>query len=344
MFNNLKVYFIGSNETLAYNDKVAGLFGDYSITDNNAIHRLEDRKLTDDETDQFLEELEKIETTEIDKNKNPEEITNVLDKILKIHPEVKYKIHGNWFVNAEPKIDPDTKTKLAREPDVDLAKKAKPKAKPKVEKKDSAQKAQEQWDKDRKKWQSKPERELAEKGKVKESKYSGFKGVLFDMIKGLADPAKKPEKEELQKRLRRDWATYKKNEKILNENKELIDALQDKFANNEITPEGISLMNELIARDPAIVKEIDLEKDVPNKLRLPLNKFKNKLKEVDLKVDNKTLVDNITNMFEKEKLKVEDITITEKNGEKEVDVALADWDSFFKLANVLGLRLNDIKK
>jgi len=164
------------------------------------------------------------------------------------------------------------------------------------------------------------------------------------MFKGLADPAKKAEKEELQKRLRRDWATYKKNEKILNENKELIDALQDKFANNEITPEGISLMNELIARDPAIVKEIDLEKDVPNKLRLPLNKFKNKLKEVDLKVDNKTLVDNITNMFEKEKLKVEDITITEKNGEKEVDVALADWDSFFKLANVLGLRLNDIKK
>ena len=55
---DMKCVFIGDYDFLAYNDKVAGLFNNYSASCNVAIHQVEKRKLTDEEIEQLLEKVD----------------------------------------------------------------------------------------------------------------------------------------------------------------------------------------------------------------------------------------------------------------------------------------------
>lgn len=124
MFKNIKLVYLGSNEILAYNDTVAGIFNDYRTTSISAIHQLENRKLTTAEIDQFLDEIEQIEEVENVEDEIPDEETDdVLNKIMKICPEVKYIIHsvkialaaGKRKQSPEERREKVEKLKLERE-------------------------------------------------------------------------------------------------------------------------------------------------------------------------------------------------------------------------------------
>ena len=260
MFNNLKIILINNNEILAFNDIVAGIFSTYRTTSNNAIHQKEFRKLNEEEIQKFLHEIDKSENEEF--KGDAREVENILDKIVKYYPEVKYIVHGLNLIEAArrtPREERKDKRLLKRKMREKRKIRDKTKKLPKKEQKkemeevlikpekekemeevpikdkesgvklleddvddkgDAAKKAKEKWDEERKGWQTPKEQELS---KVDKEKYTGFKGILFNIFKNLADPAKKAEREKLQKRLKKDWAMYKKNEKFLKENTELID-------------------------------------------------------------------------------------------------------------------------
>ena len=91
MFNNLKIVLISSNEMLVYNNIVAGLFNDYRVTSDSAIHQLENRKLDENEIDEFIEQLSSVEECD---DASSDEIIDIMNKITKICPEVRYVIHG----------------------------------------------------------------------------------------------------------------------------------------------------------------------------------------------------------------------------------------------------------
>jgi len=389
MFDNLKVVFINDNEILAYNNKVAGLFNNYRITSNNAIHQLEDRKLTDEETNKFLKEIEKLDTTE--DTSTPEEIETTLNKIMKICPEAKYQIHGTKQIYAASKEEKEAfKEKLKRQAQQreELGKKDKEEREgTKVrEKADQERKAYEEGinkrvsEKEERKAAKRAEREkekkdetekfkvkdetekgtkaidteekkLSKVGKEKKNPFTGFKGLLFDFFSLTgADPKKKQAKKELQDRLRKEWATFRKNEKVLNENKDLITNLGDLLADGKVKPEGISLFNELIARDPGMAKKLDLADDVPSdsKILVSLSKLRKVIKDIDVSAKSEVIEEMIKEFIigkDKEvsinKVKV-DPNIN-KHQNRYTSIELKDWTSFFKACNLLNLEADDVR-
>ena len=171
--------------------------------------------------------------------------------------------------------------------------------------------------------------------------------MLFNVFKSLEDPTKKNAREELQKRIRKNWPAYKKNEKILNENKDLLEALEDRMEEKDVSPESILILNELIARDPSFAKELDLNESRPESFEVALEKIQEKFKDVDITKDDATIIKSIEKVFTKEKINFESIHIllhpySKKGNEKVADINLKDWDSFFKLANLLKIKLKDI--
>lgn len=180
---------------------------------------------------------------------------------------------------------------------------------------------------------------------VGKPKYEGFLGLMFKMFTGLADPQKKADKKELQQRIRRDWATYKKNEKFLKENKELVEMLEDKVNKKQFDADSISIFNEIIARDPTIIKKMDLERNTPDKVQLPLKKFTDVIKglKTGKDIDNKNLATQIKEYFKKQNINISDIKIDDTNISKPlVNMEFNDWNDFLKITNDLALKQKDL--
>ena len=362
MFNNLRFTFI-NNEILAYNDKVVGLFSTYRTTANHAIHQLENRKLTTAEIDEFLE---KLDEDDLEEANDLDQAKEMLDKIVKFYPESKYIVHGLRAILAAKRTPREVrkdqkvlKEKMAKKEAKDEQRRKregreKPVPKPKKEKQEQPAEPKvtpeiKETKETKETKEAKPiedERPLSKVGKTGlkggETGFKGFKNILFNIFKSLEDPTRKNDREELQKRIRKNWPAYKKNEKILNENKELMEALQDRIEEKDISPESILLMNELIARDPSFAKELDLDEQKPESFEIPIEKLQEKFRDIDVSKDTEVIIEAIKKVFSKEKINLDSISIYSKGTEKIADIALKDWDSFFKIANLLKLKFKDI--
>lgn len=90
---------IGQNEYLAYDDRIAGFFSDYRDTANHGIHRVENRKLTEEEFEKLLEAIEKLGSN-IDTEPTNEDY-KMLNNIATYYPEVRYFIYGLDLVEAK---------------------------------------------------------------------------------------------------------------------------------------------------------------------------------------------------------------------------------------------------
>lgn len=99
MFDDMVCFFINPHDFLSYNDKVAGLFSDYRVTANAAIHREDGRKLTDQEIEQLLQVVERMGIS-IEERSPTDEEEDLLNDIQVYHPEVKYIIKS-YKVEAE---------------------------------------------------------------------------------------------------------------------------------------------------------------------------------------------------------------------------------------------------
>ena len=91
MFDDMVCVFINPHDFLTYNDKIAGLFSDYRLTANAAIHREDGRKLTDQEIEKLLQVVERMGISIEERSPTSEE-ERILDDIQVYHPEVKYII------------------------------------------------------------------------------------------------------------------------------------------------------------------------------------------------------------------------------------------------------------
>lgn len=92
MFGDLVCVFLGPNEFLSYNSKIAALCSDYRVTANVGIHFDESRKLTDEEIEMILEKIAQMEGLE---ERGPtEEESVIIERIKTFHPEVRYIIES----------------------------------------------------------------------------------------------------------------------------------------------------------------------------------------------------------------------------------------------------------
>jgi hypothetical protein len=430
MFNNLKMHFLNSNDAMVYNDIVVGLFNNYRITSNSGVHLQEDRKLNEDEMDQFLE---KIDSSDIEEETwiAPEELQDMLSKIVKYHPETKYIVQGFHEVLAVPRRIEKKKKKLAEEKaakekkkelqrksrelkpepekqkkeikpiDVDYGNKEetpveketveqKPQSKKQIKPidvdygkqktteknerkiKENEEKEREEQEKvnrekmaeekrleeerrfkkdreEKEKWKNKKDEELDEEPTVekKDSKFGGFLDLMFKMFKGLADPRKKADKEELRKKLRSEYATYKKNKKWLDENNKLVDKLSEQIEKKTIGLDSISIINDIIAKDPTILEEINFESSGPVTKKVPLVKLTEELKDLKLDADESDIdqEEKIKEIFKKHKIDVSDVVIgRDNNNEKIAEVELGGLDSLMKFIDTLSLGSKDLIK
>ena len=366
MFKNLKLVNIGSNEFLAYNDTVAGIFSDYRTTSNSAIHQIENRKLTEAEIDQFLGEIDNLDDTE---EQIPEEETeNILGKIIKLCPEVKYIIHGirTALAAGKRKQTPEERAEWAKQQKQERLKqqkstKKKIKKSEKVKKDRGAEdekKRYEQEEEQKRKWEEekkekedkeeseKTEKEGGEKDKRKDSSpYTGFKGMLFNMYQNVfvdkMDPENKAEREALQSRLKRDWDMYQKNKKLFKDNDKLMQELSSAIENGTMSPETIALINEAAAKNPDALKNVDFSHD-PKELQevylIDLVKL-DEFKKVDAKeTDKRKLEKSLKDAMNKEKVDIKKIVITDKKDVEHgrlIQFLANNWDSDWKLKNII---------
>ena len=99
MFRNLACVFVGPNEFLSYNNRVAGLFSDFRATANAAIDREEGRKLTDKEIEKLLHYVEVMDQEVEDRPPTAEE-NRLIDEIQQLYPEVRYIVKSLYVTAA----------------------------------------------------------------------------------------------------------------------------------------------------------------------------------------------------------------------------------------------------
>ena len=189
----------------------------------------------------------------------------------------------------------------------------------------------------------KGEKELKDAGKA--PVFTGFKGLLFDMYKNVfldkMDPKNKSEREELQRRLKRDWAMYQKNKKLFDTNRGLVKELSDRLENEDIEPETISLIQELAARHPEEMKNIDLSStDANEDIRVWLVNLGKKYKDIDINEKDKgRLEKNIKSVIEKEEgFKIDRVHTTDKKDRefgRQIIIEIHNWNNWFRLKNAL---------
>lgn len=317
---------IGNNEFLIYNDQIAGFFCDFRSNANHAVHRIENRKLTDEEIQDLLESLLNI-GEDIDLNTKEEDF-RVLEHIATYYPEMRYFVHGiptyhQAIAEETVKEQNDRLRQLQKEKD-DARKERMNK-----EYEDAAKKRSQQQKKD----------SQVKLGKDGQEKFGGFKGLLFDMLKAFKDPKTKHEKERLKKELKEEWKRYKSNQKILDQNRELVDDMRIQLEKGKVTPESISLMNDLIAKDPFWVKQLDFDVDKPT-LAIPLAKFADFL---DIKEDIplEALEKQIGKCFKDERLN--DISFSMDKVKGAVNVT-TNWNTATKLLDIFNIKAKDLLK
>jgi hypothetical protein len=332
---------IGHDEFLVYDENVAGFFNTYRQTGNKGIHRVENRKLSDEEIENLKDGLDDIDDINLDPN---EEDYDVINNIVKFYPEVRYFIHGLNVVEAKkPKRIVKKQEKAKQKKLEEEAKKAK-KVTPETEKRDPALQKQlddaeknKKAEEDRKQKLEKSEKGLSETGKKDKNKFTGFKGLLFDMFKGFEDPKTKAEKDKKLKEIREGWKFYEKNKKLLEQNAELVNSLHSLLDAGELTPQSIALMNELVARDKGWVKHLDVEADRPPTISLPLDKFKNYV-DKDSQID---MANQLKDLFEEEK--IGNVKLKVDSTKNTVDVT-TDWNNAMKIIKTFNIKTKDLTK
>ena len=90
---------IGTSGFLAHDDNLAGFFTNESLKASGAIHLVEQRKLSKEETDKFLKDVDTVE--DIDTEPTPEDY-NILNNIARYYPEMRYFVHGLKITAAKP--------------------------------------------------------------------------------------------------------------------------------------------------------------------------------------------------------------------------------------------------
>jgi hypothetical protein len=301
---------LGHNEFLVYDDIVASFFDDYHL--NKSIHRVENRKLTDDEIKKLLDVINKIDEIDLD---HTDEDYAVLNNIAKFYPEVKYFIHGLKITTAEPDEDEARKERMKKEA------------------KDATKKRGEE--KVRQKKVTKEEEKLSKSGKPEKSKFTGFKGLLFNVFKNLRDPETVKERERLKKEIQKYW----KIKPLLDQNKDLVEALGKELEKGTLTPASLAAMNEMFTRDKSWVNEIDFEIDKPF-ISMPLEKFSKYLDATgDIEPDE--LQKQMAQVFRDEglgdvKFKLDLI--------RNVINVKTDWNTAMKVLNTFDIKVKDLKK
>lgn len=335
---------IEHDEFLVYDDKVAGFFNTYRSTGDKGIHRVENRKLSDEEIEKLKENIDDIDDIDLDMN---EEDYDVINNIVKFYPEVRYFIHGLNIVEAKKPKRIVKKQEKRKKEELEKAKKEEPqgvkietmpeeKRDPELERQlkevDEKKKAED----DRQKNLEKSEKKLSEVGK-KENPYGGFKGLLFDMFKKFEDPKTKAEKDRRLKEIREGWKFYEKNKKLLEQNTELVNSLHSLLQEGELTPQTVALMNELVARDKTWVKQIDFETERPPTISLPLDKFKSFIKDgTEIEVENQ-----LKDLFKEEQ--IANIKLKVDPNKKLVNVT-TDWNNAMKMIKIFNIKPKELKK
>jgi len=335
---------IGSHGFLAYNDILAGFFTDHTSGASGAIHRVENRKLTAEEIKNFLKKIDESEDVDIE---TTEEDYGILNNIARYYPEMRYFIHGLKITAAKP----------SRKKRKDMAEELREKEKKRLKenaakeeadrltlKKEKMTKEAEEAPKKkatediRKEKVKEAEKKLSETGKSKQ--FTGFKGLLFRLFDKYPNAKTRDEQEKIKRELKEEWKRYKINEKLYEQNKDLVNALAVELDKGTLNPNTISLMNEMIARDKNWIKEIDLNIEDPTMV-IPLEKFAEYIKSEKGEVSSDELRNQLNQLFKEEKLDKLKYKLDLKN--RTVNVT-TDWNNTMKFLNTFGIKVKDLKK
>jgi len=359
----MKCLSIGTSGFLAHNDKLAGFFTNESLKANGAIHLVEQRKLSKEETDKFLKDVDAVE--DIDTEPTSEDY-GILNNIARYYPEMRYFVHGLKITAAKPskkkrkqmadelrikeenrkkadkakkdKAEKELKTKKAVEPVLEVPQKSA----------EDKEKAQEQYREALKKQEAEharkevvkdAEKKLSDSGKPKGA-FTGFKGLLFKMFDRYPDAKTREEQEKIKKELKEEWKKYKVNKEVYDKNQGLVESLETEMNKGTLTPASISLMNELIARDKKWAEYIDFEIEKPTMV-IPLTKFANYLKKDNGEITSEQIVEQLGTLFKEENLDGVKYKLDLKS--KSVKIT-TDWHTAMKLLDTFGIKTNDLKK
>jgi hypothetical protein len=363
---------IGHNEFLVYDNEVAGLFSDFRSTANLGVHMVENRRLSDKEIEQLLNAIRKV-NVEIEPCEDDFEI---LKKIAYYYPEAKYFVHGLGVANValaaspkrlarkrqnlldkrQKKLDKQNKQKAAEEtkvedkptpPKEDVKVEDKPEPKPTTPAapapatdKNKEQKLKQLTEKAQKEIDRKDTVNKAEDKLKNPEKFSGFKGMLFDFFKGLPSPKLQRERAQMKREIREEWKKYKMNENLFKQNEGLIESLKDQLEKGEMNTQSISLMNTLLSKDHAWVKELDFDIREPD-LSLPLDKL---VDHLDLKTNEISVSDleaGLKKLLKDNKIDTKKFKLDLANNA--LDIA-TDWNSGMKALNAFNIKAKDLKK
>lgn len=313
MFENLACVFVGPNEFLSYNSKVAAIFSDFRVTANAGIHLEESRKLSEEEIEELLLAVEKLET--VDERAPTEHENKLIDDIQVHYPEVKYVIKSFFKAEGANRKQRKAKKKKANERQKEAKKRKKreaveePVAKEPVAKEPVAED---------------PYTTL--KSAKTKNEYSGWKGFLANMYDFFTEPslsksqrlALRRNKKRMVQDLRRNYRSMQKIEKQLEENYGLIEFLDVSLDKGEINHGNMAAFTELIRRDPEILDVLDIP-DISTDLDFferqeamekAMRKYKNAAIQVDLGIFE-TTIDDIEDYYKKPSDEVEEYVLNE---------------------------------
>ena len=288
MFENLACVFVNPNNFLSYNDKVAGLFSDFRVTANAAIHREEGRKLTDQEIEKLLQAVE-LMGIEVEERSPTDEEEKLINDIQVYHPEVKYIIKSIRSSKVEARRGRNVRRSYRQKEKKEEQRREeqsqrdrKPRKISDREKKIRKEKVDEQRKLREEKYykeQDDPDKfgpikrepedrqELYDQLKGKEdNEYDGWKGFLLNTFDFLKNPelskserlALRRGKKSIIRDLRRNYRAMEKIEKQLEENFGLIDFLDLSLSRGDLNPGTMAAFTELIRRDPELIESLDL--------------------------------------------------------------------------------------
>ena len=243
MFKDMVCVFVGPNDFLSYNNTVAALCSDYRITGNAGVHLKDSRKLTDDEIEKLLLQVERLGEG-IDERPPTEDENDIIHRIQTLHPEVRYIIQSFHKVEAADKEGPGYKVKYKDTPKKEAPKKEAPKKEaPKEAKKEKA-----------------PSKE----------KGPGWTGILMDLFELYLDPTlskeerqlmreeQADERKELIKLYKKNKAEFEKLDKVFKENTDLYDYIGEMVDADQIDAASLSAFTTLVTKNPDLLDSLNI--------------------------------------------------------------------------------------
>jgi len=251
MFKDLVCVFVGPNDFLSYNGKIAALCSDYRVTANAGVHLKEARPLTDEEIEKLLLQIEKLGEKVEDRPPNDAE-NFLIEQIQRFHPEVRYIINSfHSVVEAkDDKVGPGYKVKYK-----DKQKEPEPKkADPQEEK--------------TKKLSKEAGKKAADQAKNKNKKKKD--DILMRMFDFFTQPGLdaeerqqrrdilKEERTELLKLYKENKRYLEKMDKQIEDNPGLMDYIELMVDQDQLDPGSMGAFTELITKNPEFLKKLDI--------------------------------------------------------------------------------------